>query len=170
MPRQKNSGRFEVDEDSKYQRIEWRTEHLGSIVWALIVVAALGGFLGSGPFSNTEAAASDRQLVIDYYRIDRRRADSEITVRIAPQLARDGAVRLRANAAFFETAALDRIEPEPREVLHGGAFVTHVFPVAAPTNPLFVRFRFRPIGMGRNEYVFGVEGGPELRLSTFVLP
>jgi hypothetical protein len=170
MSNQEQGGKFEVQEDSQFQQLEWRTERIGWIVWVLILVAGAAGLLGPGPLSSVSVETQDRQLAVEYNRISRRRADSDIVVRVAPQLIRNGEIRLHASSAFFENEAVERIDPQPREVVHAGGTVLHVFAAQPSAEPAVITFRTKAVRVGRHDYVLRVDGGPELRFWKFVLP
>jgi hypothetical protein len=170
MSAQTNRSELEIREDPAYQRSEWRAERLGWAVWAAVLIAALVGLLGPGPYSSASERSSDQQLAIEYDRITRRRADSEIQIQVSPQLAREGQVLLYTTANFLANEAIETIQPQPREVLHAGGKVVHVFPTSSTSEPVVIKFRTHPGRVGRHEYTFGVEGGPALRFWRFVLP
>jgi hypothetical protein len=161
---------FEVHEDSAYQQAEWKTERAGWIVWACILIAALVGLLGPGPYSSIETHSADQQLAIRYDRIARRRADSEIEVRIAPHLARDGQIRLYTSANFLESEAIEGIQPEPHEVVHEGGRIMHIFRCSTAAQPIVIKFRTHPARMGMHDYSWGVDGGPSVAFWRLVLP
>jgi hypothetical protein len=160
---------LQVDEDLAYQQTEWRTERVGWVIWIAAVAAAFAGLLGPGPYSSTEFRSSDQQLVIEYNRIARRRADSEIQIRVAPTAAQQDHIRLYLSANFLLNETIEGIQPQPREVVHDRERVEYVFPISN-AETVVITFRVQPGRLGRHDYTFGVESGPSVRLWRFILP
>jgi hypothetical protein len=166
----RRSSEFDAGEDSGHQQVEWRVEQAGFVMWALILIAALAGLLGPGPLSSVSAASADGSIQAAYHRFARLQAEGRITLRLSPSLVRDGAIRLRINRAFTESAAIERIQPEPREMVIAGEELIYVFPAEKGQATASVEFRFNPARMGVREYFFGHESGAHVRLWTLVLP
>jgi hypothetical protein len=162
--------KFEVDEDSNFQRLEWKVEHIAWVVWLLIIAAALAGLLGPGPLSGTRAASAGGELEVEFNRIERRKADSELTFRIAPSSVREGALRLWTAADFLDKVDIRGIQPEPREVVHAGGRISFVFSAENTGATAVIRFHVQASKTGWGRHVFGVEGGPEVAVTRFILP
>ena len=54
--------RLKLEEKPVFQRLEWRIQRVGWVLWAAIVIAACAGLMGRGPLSATEASAPDGSL------------------------------------------------------------------------------------------------------------
>src|SRR6187401_3025470 len=63
-------GRLEIDENYEHHVRGWRFKRIGWAVMAAFIAAALGGFLGPGPFSK-KSAQGQGDLRVKYERIAR---------------------------------------------------------------------------------------------------
>lgn len=169
MPSSSGS-RFDVDEDPKHQHAEWRFEQVGWVIWAAVVLIAATGLLGNGPLSSALAASPDGSVQIEYPRFNRLQAESELKVRLGNRLLRGGVVHLKVSRAFDDTAAIERIQPEPRETVNAGRYAIYLFPVSPSAATADFTFRFKSSRAGIHMYAFGIEDGPEVQVRTVVLP
>lgn len=166
----KDDVKFDVDEDSGHQAAEWRFQRIGWVIWTALIVLALAGLLGPGPLSETEARSADGQLRVKYRRFDRRLSDSDFLVHLGRGAVRDGAFRLKLCPQFLRSAETDRIEPEPGETIQSADGTTYVFPADGSGEEAMVRFRFRPVQLGRNTCSLALDTGALVELKSFVFP
>jgi hypothetical protein len=160
---------LEVNEDRDYQRREWRIEHIGYAIWAVILAAALAGAFGSGPLSDRERKSADGSLYARYEGIDRLHSEFEILLRFARPPVRDGAVRLAVGAGILQDVVIERVQPASARVTNATGRLIYEFPAADPVE-MTVRLVFRASRFGRHEFVFSLENGAEVRCPIVVLP
>lgn len=128
-----------VREDMRFQEREWRIKRVAWGVFAIAVVAALGGAFSRGPLSETRAASEDGALVVEYARFERDGASSELVVHVP---ASDGRASLYLERAFLQSFSIDSIEPRPIESSSRDGGVHYVF--TSQTAQAVVRFQITP--------------------------
>ena len=161
---------IDIDEQMEYQWREWRVHRIGWVIFALILVAALLGLFGQGPLSHASAGERGSELALNYERLDRYRAPSQLDITLGPNVSQEGKVRLALNQGFLARVEIERISPEPESVEAGPDATTYVFRVAAPDQPAQVRFDFEYEKFGPTQGEVRLEGGPTLRFDAFVFP
>lgn len=163
--RAETSPGLQLDEDLAFQRRSWIGQRIGWGLLALVVIAALLGFLGSGPLSGRETSTADFSMRYDWIT----RHSSPRTLRFDLQ-ARPGNERsLWLDAAYAHRLRIREIAPEPERVVHSGDRVTYVF-LADPSRPLTVRMECEQRGAGIVDGRAGVPGGPDTEFTQVVLP
>jgi hypothetical protein len=146
---------LQLDEDIHQQSQTWVIERISWVLMALVIVAALAGLIGHGPYSSRRESAADSGFVIEYQRFEHHQAQSSFTVQLTEEVAQDQAVRLHIGQEFLREAEIDRIEPEPDSVELDTNFVTYSFNTTAPGA---ITFHFVPTGFGSTTLDIGVEG------------
>jgi hypothetical protein len=150
--------------------LEKHLHTLGRILLAALLLAALAGLLGPGPFSSRTAEAG-AGLSADYQRFVRNHAPADLRIRVVSPAGQDS-IRLLVSNAFLEATELTRIKPEPHsvEVTPEG----HVYVFEAPelgAEEALILYRYQPDGAFSDVPVrIALEGGPEVSFHQFVYP
>ncbi len=166
-------GDLEIAQDMEHHRRTWAVQRTGLALMALLLVMALTGALGGrGPLASRTLASAGDSLRLEYKRLARHQAPSQLKVHLAPGLAEraDSTVRLRLDRGYVEEIHIERIDPEPESVLAGKEHVTYEFKVADPERRAMVIFNIRPTGTWSRRGRIGVEDGPSLPFSQFIFP
>ena len=100
---------------------ELRAQRLGWGVFLLLILAALAGLLGHGPFSRTQAGDAASALRVAYNRFERYQGPTELQLHLKPEALRDGKFRVWIGRDFLDGVEIERIEPEPETVEVGSA-------------------------------------------------
>jgi hypothetical protein len=131
-------------EDMAQQCREWRTERIGWVIMALLVLAALLGLFARGPLSESTIASSDGALRVDYERFGHKTARTQfvITLARAPQ-----DTRIRLSPSFLQTYDIEVLYPVPLRSASGAAGLELVFAPSA-TGDLTVHVAGRPNRFG----------------------
>jgi hypothetical protein len=97
----------------------------------MFVLAALGRLFGGGPLSSAGARASNGRLSVAYERFVRVGAENRIRVQASG--ARSGGERFELTLArdFFDRQRVQRITPEPADIVMGDRDVVLTFDGAA---------------------------------------
>jgi hypothetical protein len=161
---------LEIAQDLKFERRSWRAERIAWVVSALILLAALLGFLGPGPLGKATAASSNKALSVEYYRMERYEAPVELRISASGSLAKDGELRLWIDRHFVEAVEIKRIDPEPEHAEINGERFVYVFKTAAAPSTIKLFFHLEPNKFGKTPAQLGVVDGPELQFSQFYLP
>jgi len=146
-----------------FQRLEWRIQRVGWFLMALVVAAALLGFLGAGPFSS--ATRSKSSLNVEYERFLHYQAPSYYRV----HLDEPAQTKMRLGQSFLSSVRLNQIVPRPlkMEFTRDGVIV-HFGADNAIQKEITIPFEPEVIGLLRAE--LASPGEPPLRLTQFVYP
>ena len=157
---------LEIDQDLAAQEREWKAIRVGWVLFALLLLAGLAGLLGHGPLARAEAR-SEGGLEAEYARFARYRDPERLHLRA--RAGDRGELRLWIAGTTLEGIEIERLRPEPSRVEPGDGRSVHVFD-AGGADELAIEIAFEHRRVGPFDLSLGVEGGPELRLSTFVYP
>jgi hypothetical protein len=157
-----------------HQRREWTVERIGWGLLALLVFAALLGFLGQGPLTSHTTTSPDGSLRVEYYSVERYQAPAELSFQLQFQgdsdEPRPETVELLIDRSFTDETTPDEIVPEPISVLARGKHLVHTFRVAGLPGGERIVYRYQHEEYGRFEHEFAVEGHEPLRITQWVLP
>lgn len=154
-------------EHLRFQRRLWKVERASWWVQLGLVLAALAGLTGKGPLSRV--SAESQGLRVEYDRLARHESAGELTLTVAPGLARGGVVRLRLERRWLEGVEIQGIDPEPERSEAGADTVRFTFPVPEG-QAARVRLRVEYSGMGWRSGRLQVESGPGVTLTQWVFP
>lgn len=115
----------------------WRIQQVAWGLMAVLVVAGLLGFLGSGGLGRRSVIASDGTLEVDYERFLRRGNRTTLLVRMRPaEGAASPALGLRIAQAYLDGMRVESVFPPPRRAQVGPDHVTLDFDVDSPAAAL----------------------------------
>src|SRR5688572_4253605 len=168
--RMQKTGDLEINHDLNFERRSWKVERVAWVVAALILLAALLGFLGPGPLGKATAASPDKSISLDYYRMERHQAPAQWRLQIDGKLAKQGELRLWVHRRFVEAIATLQIDPEPESVEIQDERFVYAFKALKAPPIIKVFFRFEPNKIGRTPAQLGIVDGPAVEFSQFYLP
>lgn len=155
---------LEIDEDVDFQRREWFWQRVGFGLLAVFVLAAALGVTGAGGvLSGGEISDPSGRLRIEYQRMVRRGAASE--VRLHLQNDPPGFVQFWIASPYLEFVNIESIEPEPETITVESD--RHVYTVRAGSSGVSVSLQTKHAQSGRFEASFGIVNGPGLRFTQF---
>lgn len=158
---------LELNDNPAMQRRIWILERIGWAGFGLVIAAAFLGLLGAGGRFG-RASASNVSATVDYPRVTRWQAADRIVIDLPPSAA--DRARVVFGPALVDAFAFDRIEP--------AASHTRITPAGH-------ELEFDADRSGRTHVVVGVrpvaprlplrgsirvDGGPELKIETVILP
>jgi hypothetical protein len=159
---------LEIDEDLVFERRQWVVQRAGWLVMLLILLAGLAGLLGSGPLNNVQASTG--ALDVEFERVIRTFAPSEVRVRLAPGAAQDGEVALLLSQDFLDMVDVTQVVPEPSEMEATAAGTVLRFAVASPEQPAEVTFTIEPAEPGLARGHLGLLHGESLAIDQTIVP
>ncbi len=163
------SSSLDLDPDEGAQRAEWRFERAGWTAIVLLVLAGALGAFGQGPLSQVDAATSDARLAIHYDRMAHHDTPTDLVVTLAANAPSDSVVTVFIDRGFLDDADLERVRPEPAEMLAVGDEMEFRFRRAGASLPMHAVFTITPGTLGRRRAT--VRGaGSQLSVSQLVLP
>ncbi len=157
-----------VEKDYPYQRRQWTAERIGWCVMALFLIAGLAGVFGRGPLSRGEARHPDGLLAIEYERLARFHAPSELRVRLQPVPTAED-VYLSIPQSYLDGIMVKEIVPQPASARVDGETVVYRFLVEPETQSMEVLFRLKMETAG-NLAGSVAAGNASLSFRQFVFP
>ena len=126
------TSQFQIDEDLKFQRREWKIQRVGWAAMALVIIAALIGVFGTGPLSS--ATIQGEGLRLEHERFCRFQRSTQLRFTI------DGTgdpVRVLIGSEYLDSAMIERITPEPAKAESVSDGVVFQFAVHGPATVTF---------------------------------
>lgn len=167
MSGKRSDGGEVVGEDLMHEKVEWKIERVGWVVWALIILAALAGLLGQGLLSQQIAGDKTSPLWVEYQRFERYQSPTKLVIHATtdqPQM------RLWINSGFIKKVEVSHIDPEPERVEVGSD--RYVYPIAVTDRNkevvISIYFKYNESGIRHIE--LGAENGHTLRFWELVYP
>jgi hypothetical protein len=160
----KRVGAIEVDQDLDFQRGEWRFQTIGRIALAAMALLGLLGAFGQGPLAHGRRTSPTGDFTVDYDRIARHRANSNITVTLPAQ---SGTVAIWIGNEYLRSVDLKQVVPQPNSTRSSNGRVEFVFDVLPAAR---IEFSAEPSRVLALPLHLGIVGGGTLRLTQIVLP
>lgn len=164
----KVNNEIDVGEDLEFQRKWWRFENFVWVLFSLILVLDLSGFLGRGPFAKAERRSADGTVTVRYERIERTSSSSILTIDFSPAAIRNGSVVLYISGSLVKELGARRIIPAPETSRIGEGGVTYTFP--ASSAPATVALDLEPPGPGIYNFSLHAAGAASVRAKVVVVP
>lgn len=169
MASQAAGDRLELEEDMAFQRRSWRAQRLGRAALYLMMLAALVGVFGGGGLSRTRAATEDGRLEVEWQRWARNHADSELVLRLAPEVAREP-VRVALDRAWLEAIEVKSAAPVPEKTVLEGDRIVLEYAAVPRGEPVLIRLQLRTLRPGRVAGEIGLAGETGVRVAQFIYP
>ena len=166
----KRIGDLNTAQDLQFQEREWVIQRLGWTAMVVVIILALLGVFGTGPFSATTAGEADGPLSVAYQRFLRQDSSTTVTIRTGSDHITTNKVEVWLDADYLASVEVERISPQPNEVREGEDRLTYVFAIEDMTQPFEVRFSLRPQHIGRLSGEAGVIDGPSMEFDQFSYP
>lgn len=160
-------GSLQIDEDLRWQAIQWRVQR---VCWGLflgLIIAALCGVFGYGFLSTTSGSSSDGAFEVRYERFARASAPTVIQV-----VSDSGGEKLRVylTAEYLESVVVEHISPEPADVELEAGRQVFVFKLAPDTGRGVITFSVQPHVVGTLVAEMGTPGGASVQFEQWVYP
>jgi len=163
-------GDLQIDQDLRFSKREWRTQHAGWLLMLILIAAAALGLFGHGPLASRHAQTPDGRLKLDYDAVARHSAPDILRIEIAADAVSDGTVSIWFDRAYIHARTVESISPEPALSGTSGDRIAYEFRIADRTQAAIIAFHTSPRDMGRQRGAAGLVGGDSLRFSQIVLP
>jgi hypothetical protein len=164
-------GEAEISDDLGFQRRAWIAERIGWVVIAIVLVAGGLGLLGStGPLNRASAGEAGGALQVEYARLTRHSAPTELQMTVAASADAADEVRIAISADYLAAVQVREVQPEPEHVELAANELVYVFPIAERGEPLAITFETEPRGYWLHRGSIRLADGDTLRITQFVYP
>ena len=153
---------MEIDADMDFQRRLWLAQRVGWLIIGIVIIAAICGVFGTGPFSR--ASAESGGLRVEYERFGR--LQQPMKVRFVLSEAKHGA-QIALSRAYLNSLHVEQIVPQPSEVEAAGPWLVYRF---AGPGPLAVAFDIKAEEFGRLRGSARAGGGNAVAFRQFIYP
>ena len=160
----------EVGYDDRFEH-RWRYISLvGRAVMLLVVLAAMAGLLGQGPYSHHSVASASGRLKVDYEPVARFGNVTQITLHLRP-VSCDRGMTIRLNGNFIEPMGLQTELPLPFSSLPlADGMLLHFNLDPSRCQDAMVRVFAKPSGIGPIALQAQLDSDPALGWRAFIVP
>ncbi len=159
---------LEIDQALEFQKRSWVAQRVAWAIAVLILLAAVVGLFGNGPFSNASVVVPG--LSIRYERLERHAMPTSVDFIISPETMKDNEATLTLDRSFLEDVRIDSIVPEPKDTRVDSDSITYSFEVADISEPIEVTLLLEYDGMGIVEGRASAGDTPPAAFRQFVYP
>jgi hypothetical protein len=161
---------LDIPSDRQFETKEWRTERIGWLLMAaLIVLAALGLLGGGGPLNTVQLGSPTDRVWVEYRRVIRNQAPAELRIHAAPDESFIGITTLHINRSYADAFVVESVSPTLIQEEIGTTAISYDF--ATPgAGPATMVFRFRPERFGVRFATISVEGAGSQTFWQLILP
>jgi hypothetical protein len=162
------------EEHIRQTRREWVIQRVAWVIMVLILIAALIGFFGNGPWSKRTAMSEDGGLSVEYQRVIRFQAQTELQIRLEAE--GDSPATLVIGEGYLEHFELKSVVPEPETQQAGEGELILTFRPLRASEPVEVTVRAKVEELGQVAGVFTLQTGGvasvprRVRIEQFSLP
>jgi hypothetical protein len=162
-------GDLEIDHDLDFERRSWIVERGARWLMAVVLLAALAGFMGPGPLSRTTIGEGDGPFTLEYSRVGRAGAPSTLRAHVGP-VGQRGQVRLWLSSAYVRDVRIERVTPPPLLAEATSERLTYSFAVGETQRRTAISFSVNLERMGWHHGCIGLDHGPSLCFRQFIFP
>ena len=163
-------GDLELDQDTDFDRKQWRFERAGWAVIALIVVVASLGVFSVGPLAPASAGSAQSGLQVRYSRFARKMAPTMLEITLGEKAGKNGKARVWISRDYIERFEVLHVTPDPASVEAGGHRIIYEFDVSKPPETTGVTFHLRSETAGIFDAEAGLEDGPTVPIRQTLYP
>lgn len=135
---------LQINQDVPYQRKEWRVQRIIWVFVTALLIAALAGLLGPGPFSSTSAGTP--AFRVEYLRFARWQAPQSLVV--SANTAGATSLQVAFDRSFLDSMQVQQITPQPATTKASGNDFIYTFDTTGPGTATDVTFSLQPTSLG----------------------
>jgi hypothetical protein len=156
-----------ISEDMPLQLRVWHVERVGWWCLLVIVLLAVLGLFGKGPLSTAQVTSADGRLQVEYQRIARSGAPSQLLIDV--QRAGERQLEIALAGDLLDSVSIQTIQPPPlRSATFSGSGL-RLLTVADAQGRVRLRLDVRAEAIGRSGAVVSVDD-QRVELSQLILP
>jgi hypothetical protein len=162
--------KLQLEDNEPFQRVEWRLQRIGWVLWGLLIESALAGLLGPGPLSKAESPAPDGSLTIAYDRFVHYHHPTRLKLIVGSSERPRNSLQVKFSKQLIERLHIDRIEPEPEGRRLGADGVVYTFPLTESTEVANIMFHVEFEHFGLSDAQIEVVGKEPAMFTQMVYP
>lgn len=159
---------FPVQENMKWQKIEWRIETIGAWLLFLIVIAGACGVFSKGFISNQQASAADGRLSVEYEQFGRRQSNMDMALRLR-QLSGDR-YQVTISGEEMDNFQIQTLQPQPDETWSSENQLILIWHRRPQQESAAVWISFQPQSFGHFVSKVALDGRSQVQFSQFIYP
>jgi hypothetical protein len=160
---------IEIDEDLVFHQRFWKVQRLGWVLWALILVAAVIGFLGPGAKGQQKLQSSASNLSLTFEKSVHYQAPAELKIQVK-QKTKSSSTRLAINRDYIDSVEITRIDPEPNLITDGDGVILYTFNRSNSLEPMTVNLAYKTKTFGRIPIRLKLDEEPSLIAEQLSFP
>lgn len=164
-------GKIELQQDERFQKLEWKIQRVGWTLWVVVIIAGLAGLLGgSGPLSDIRVVADDGSLSVNHQRFVHHNQMTKIRLQIMDDLIGQDEVRIEISGELLALTHLQSVQPAPDQTFVSDRGTVLVFPLDQTRRcpEIILHLEFEEIG--RSGGTIGLQSHTPVTIHTIVYP
>ena len=166
----KRIGDIEINQDLDFQRTCWTVQRVGWIVMALLVLSALLGLFGRGPFSHSLIRDPSTPLSVEYERFGRYQSPLTLSLHLDPGASEDGKVRVWFSRDFLRAVQIQSLTPKPVGAELSPSGTIYIFGLAQPNQGGDVTVHFEAQAIGTLSGKVGLTEARSIAFTQWIYP
>lgn len=148
---------------------EWLVQRIGWILWAVIILGAIGGIFGPGPLSSTIAKSSDGTTQVSFNKFLHYHSSETIEIILRPERGSKTA-DLFLSRSLLDNLEIRKTEPESNESILEDDGVVYIFSKLSSADSVKVVLHVEYQNYGTSTGAIGLAGHALAQLNQFVYP
>ena len=151
--------------------MSWKAQRIAWTLMLMVSIAGLLGAFGRGPLSSAHLGDMTSPLAIDYERILRLQAPTEVSIYVARTgINPDSTATVWIDRNWLGEMEIISITPEPETTAASANRIVYTFRVDPSETPVKLRYKLEARSIGRVSGHIGIVNGPSYRFSQFAFP
>lgn len=159
---------YPVQENMRWQRIEWRIQRVGYVLLVAMVISGACGLFSKGFLSDRDIVSSNGELRVEYERFARQQSDMAMTIRLHP--LRDSLYRITISGNGVDNFQLQSIQPQPLRAESRDRSLTLWYQTQSLNHGASVWLGGQPHSPGKYTFAVSDSQGAQVRFTQWVYP
>jgi len=159
---------YPVEDSPFWLHLEMYMQKCGTVLLALIVLAALLGCFSQGWLSGKTASSADQKLTVRYERFGRLMSD--FNLQITANAPTHNRVVMAIGGDFMHDTEIRSLQPQPQRMYSQGNALILEYDSPATDKPFTVWLGLTPLGVGSSAQHFTLNGTSAVAITPFIWP
>lgn len=153
-----------IDEDIQFQKLSWKVERIGWVLFLVFLGVSFLGFTGFGPLN--EASAKQGNLAVNFKPFSRQLTPTQLEIHSTQKSQNEKHIWI--DRSFLDNYQIQQTIPEPERIVVNKDKLEYVF--VAPDDTFKVIFDLQPNGPGIRSGRIGQETGEVVTIRQLIYP